>query len=48
MDDLGEGYVRIAKAGSVVDNQIFNISAQGNINKERTKRKRQELTLKNR
>jgi hypothetical protein len=29
VDDLGEGYVQIAKAGSVVDNQVFNLSAQG-------------------
>lgn len=29
MDDLGEGYVKIAKAGAVVDNQVFNLSAQG-------------------
>jgi len=26
-DDLGEAYVRAAKVGSVVDNQLFNISA---------------------
>lgn len=29
VDDLGEAYVRVAKAGSVADHQIFNISAQG-------------------
>ena len=26
VDDLGEGYVQIAKAGSVVDNQLFNLA----------------------
>lgn len=29
VDDLGEAYVKVAKAGSVVDNQVFNIAAQG-------------------
>jgi len=28
VDDLGDGYVAVAKAGSVVDRQIFNLSAQ--------------------
>jgi len=27
VDDLGDAYVRVAKAGSVVDNQLFNITA---------------------
>eukprot|EP00026_Physarum_polycephalum_P012605 Phypoly_transcript_12928.p1 GENE.Phypoly_transcript_12928~~Phypoly_transcript_12928.p1 ORF type:complete len:313 (+),score=37.55 Phypoly_transcript_12928:152-1090(+) len=30
VDDLGEGYVKIAKAGPIVDNQVFNLSAQDN------------------
>jgi len=30
VDDLGDAYVRIAKAGSIIDNQLFNIAALDN------------------
>jgi len=30
VDDLGDGYVKVAKAGSVADYQLFNITAQDN------------------
>lgn len=30
VDDLGEAYVKVAKAGSIVNNQIFNIAAPDN------------------
>eukprot|EP01103_Thecamoeba_quadrilineata_P020184 TRINITY_DN8533_c0_g1_i1.p1 TRINITY_DN8533_c0_g1~~TRINITY_DN8533_c0_g1_i1.p1 ORF type:complete len:310 (-),score=45.55 TRINITY_DN8533_c0_g1_i1:147-1076(-) len=30
VDDLGDAYVAVAKAGSVVDRQVFNLSAQDN------------------
>jgi len=30
VDDLGEAYVAVASAGSVVNNQVFNLSAQDN------------------
>uniref|UniRef100_A0A6B2LAS4 NAD-dependent epimerase/dehydratase domain-containing protein n=1 Tax=Arcella intermedia TaxID=1963864 RepID=A0A6B2LAS4_9EUKA len=29
LDDLSDGYVRVAHAGSVVDGQVFNLAAQG-------------------
>jgi len=30
VDDLGEAYVKVAQAGSVVNGQVFNVSAQDN------------------
>lgn len=29
VDDLGDGYVKIAKAGSIVDRELFALAAQG-------------------
>ncbi len=29
VDDLGEGYLKIAQAGSVVDHQVFNLGTLG-------------------
>jgi nucleoside-diphosphate-sugar epimerase len=31
VDDLGEGYLRIAQAGSVVDHQVFNLGTLGTL-----------------
>jgi len=37
IDDLSDAYVRVAKAGSIVDNQLFNIAANDNPTYEQLK-----------